>query len=419
MNRRELIKAMGTVTLGACSMSLTTASFGAENSGRYWVFVSAGGGWDVTNWWDPKGSDVVSANGQANNYPSSAIRKAGNLRYAGVPEHVETDDMLHTFTQKHFRKMMVVNGIDQGTNGHSTGNRVSTTGLQAAGVPVFPAMVSAPYASSQSMAYIHQDGHSETAGLVAKSKVLKKADYERLTETTKYIDSESTELALGNKKRELLNGLISAESKDSRLTAMSNLKNARDSSGGLTELLSAVPGELNSNITLSAAEISAAAFKTGIATSASLKVGGFDTHSDNDQRQFSQMDELLSVVDHLWDQLEYHGIAEQTTVVMCSDMGRKPYYDGGGASVTAGKGHWPISSMVFMGADVPGNTVVGSTTDGLKPNKINANTLQEDDNGITITSDAVHDALRRLAGISGSALDQKYPLNAPFINLFG
>ncbi len=418
MNRRELIKAMGAITLGACSMSLSQVSLGKQNSGRNWVFVSASGGWDVTNWWDPKGSEVTSANGQVNNYPTSAIRNAGNIRYAAVPAHVETEDMLHTFTQKHFRKMMVMNGVDQGTNSHTIGVRVCTSGLQAKGIPVFPALMAAPYAASQSMAYIHQDGHSETAGLVAKTKILTKADYQRLATTNTFLDSAAATENLVQKKRTILSNLIANEIANNSGNAMANLMNARESSDGVNELLDMIPGALNDDSKYRASEIAAAAFKSGIATSASLRVNGFDTHSDNDQRQFSQMDVMLSVVDHLWDQLEHQGVADQTTVVLCSEMGRRPYYDDGGESVTEGKGHWPISSMVFMGAGVSGNTVVGGTDDGLRPIKINANTLRPDESGIALTSESIHDALRRMAGISGTVLDEKYPLNAPFMNLF-
>jgi len=418
MNRRELIKAMGTLSLGVCSLSLSQVTFGAQNSGRYWVFVHAGGGWDVTNQWDPKGSDVNSGKGPVNNYRSSDIRKAGNIRYAPVPKHVDTDDMLHTFTQKHYRKMMVVNGIDQGTNSHSVGRRVATSGLQSAGVPVFPALVAAPYAASQSMAYIHQSGHSETAGLVAKSNILKKGDFERLTNTNRYIDSDSAIDGLIDKKRDFLSALMANESADNRLNAMKKLEDARTSSGSLNELLDMIPGELSNDSKYSAGEISAAAFKAGLATSASIGTGGFDTHSDNDQRQFSSLDTFLRTVDHLMEQLKIQGVADETTVVLCSDFGRKPYYDGGGSTEQAGKGHWPVTSMVFIGAGVSGNQVVGGTDDGLRPIKINPNTLRPDNNGVELTSASVHNALRGLAGLSGSALDERYPLNTGRVNLF-
>jgi len=419
MNRRNLIKAMGTLSLGVCSLSLSQLSFGAQNSNRYWVFVHASGGWDVTNWWDPKGSDVNTGKGPANNYLSSAIRSAGNIRYAAVPSHVNTDDMLHTFTQKYYRKMMVVNGIDQGTNSHSVGRRVATTGLQSAGVPVFPALVAAPYAANQSMAYIHHDGYSETAGLVAKSRILKKGDFERLTNTNRYINSDSAVEDLTTKKRNFLSSLIANEPADNRLDAMIKLENARDSSGSLNELLNMIPGELSNDSKFSAGEISAAAFKSGLATSASIGTGGFDTHSDNDQRQFSSMDNYLRVVDHLMEQLEVQGIADKTTIVMCSDFGRKPYYDSGGSSNSEGKGHWPVSSMVFLGAGIEGNRVVGGTDDGLQAIKIDPITLRPSNDGIKLSGASVHRALRNLAGLSGSALDERYPLNTEFVKLFG
>jgi len=55
---------------------------------------------DVTNMWDPKGSEVVFRGGSVNNYSQNDIRQVGNIRYAAVPPGVATSDMLDTFTQK-------------------------------------------------------------------------------------------------------------------------------------------------------------------------------------------------------------------------------------------------------------------------------------------------------------------------------
>ena len=417
MNRRELLKAFGGLTLGACTLSLSGKAL-SQSSDRFWVFVSAGGGWDVTNQWDPKGSDVFSTKGRVNNYPSTDIRQVGNIRYAPVPEHVESSDMLHTFTQKHHQRMMVINGVDQVTNSHSVGSRLSTSGSTGQGIPVFCAMAAAPFASSQSMAFIHQGGNGQTAGLLAKSKVLKKSDYDRLANSTRFLDSEQATTTVAQSKRDLLQRLTASTPGDKSVKAMNDLQTARNSSGALNDLLNRIPGELNASTEKAAAEISAAAFASGAATSSSLRIGGFDTHSDNDQRQFTQMDKLLTLVDHLWEQLEFQGVAQNTTIVMCSDIGRKPYYDNNSEKVDAGKGHWSISSMVLMGAGIQGNTVVGGTDDNLKPIKVNPQSLQPDEDGIHITSSSVHDALRRLAGITGSELDLRYPLNADYINLF-
>ena len=125
------------------------------------------------------------------------------------------------------------------------------------------------------------------------------------------------------------------------------------------------------------------------------------------------MDDLLLLVDQLWDQLEHQGIAQQTTVAIVSDMGRTPGYNS-----NDGKDHWPISSMVFMGAGVTGNQVIGATTDSLAGVNINPLTLQKDNNGIPLTAAAVHKAIRYVSGVSQMEINGTYPLEGEDLALF-
>ena len=415
MKRRELLKtlALGGAVLATGAAIPKTAL--ASTNQRFWVFVSAAGGWDTTNNWDPKGSDVHSSLGQVNHYHSSQIRQAGNIRYAAVPEGVETQDKLHSFTQKHYQRMMVINGVDQGTNSHAVGTRVSLTGAQGKSVPVLPAMLAAPNASNQAMAFIANGAYDYTGGLVAPSKLLSQDNYKRLVNPDDFLGSSHVTDILNERKQQMLDDLMLNAVTDNDLLRLQQLSQARQSSEDLGLLIDKIPGSLSRQTQLAATEITAAAFSSGIATSATFRVGGFDTHDDNDQRQFKQMDELLTLVDHLWEQLVFHGIENQTTIMMVSDLGRKPHY---GENVN-GKGHWPISSVVMMGADVIGNTVVGATDNNLKPLKINPSTLQLDDNGTVITSASIHASMRRKFGLADTILAEKYPIGGEEISFFG
>jgi uncharacterized protein (DUF1501 family) len=93
-------------------------------------------------------------------------------------------------------------------------------------------------------------------------------------------------------------------------------------------------------------------------------------------------------------------------LVVGSDFGRTPGYNDGN-----GKDHWPITSMMALGAGIRGNRVVGGTDDRHRALKVNPTTLLPDDGGIVLRPEHVHRALRRLAGIDQDEIILKqFPL---------
>ena len=52
------------------------------------------------------------------------------------------------------------------------------------------------------------------------------------------------------------------------------------------------------------------AFKTGVAVSADLWLGGFDTHAHHDPDHEWLLGNLADSVDYLWEYAEEHGVAE-------------------------------------------------------------------------------------------------------------
>ena len=150
------------------------------------------------------------------------------------------------------------------------------------------------------------------------------------------------------------------------------------------------------------------AFKTGVAVSADLWLGGFDTHDTHDADQGALMANLTDSVDYLWDYAEVHGVADRLVVVMGSDFGRTNLYNS-----QDGKDHWPIGSYLVMEKNQPWtNRVVGKTDDLHFAHRINPTTLERDDaNGTIIYPKHVHKALRRYLGIENSAGALRFPFS--------
>ena len=156
------------------------------------------------------------------------------------------------------------------------------------------------------------------------------------------------------------------------------------------------------------AQLAVLAFKTGVAVSADLWLGGFDTHATHDPDHEWLLGNLTDSVDHLWEYAEEHGVADRMVVVIGSDFGRTNFYNAG-----AGKDHWPIGSFIVMEKDQPWTGRAVGETDGLHfAQRINPRTLQRDDrSGTIIYPKHVHKALRRYLGMEGSAGAQRFPFN--------
>jgi uncharacterized protein (DUF1501 family) len=113
-------------------------------------------------------------------------------------------------------------------------------------------------------------------------------------------------------------------------------------------------------------------------------------------------------VKFLWDEAERQAVADKLVVLICSDFGRTPQYNG-----AMGKDHWSITSMVAMGAGIVGNRMVGATDSGHNARMIDPATgtaAEGDVSGVTITPAHVHRGMRRVLGLAGTEVDDRFPI---------
>ena len=138
----------------------------------------------------------------------------------------------------------------------------------------------------------------------------------------------------------------------------------------------------------------------------------WDTHSDNQLKQDAAFEHTFGRLSDLIARLESTPgtdgapLLSQTTVLVLSEMGRTPLYNG-----TLGKDHWPVTSAMLIGSGVAGGQVVGATDGGLAAASIDLDTGQATSSGTTLDISAV------LAGVlSGFDVDpaQAFPGVAPF-----
>lgn len=203
---------------------------------------------------------------------------------------------------------------------------------------------------------------------------------------------------------------------DSRITeprlprverAQSMLYAAQLNAKALQRVTPFIPERSPKNRLAQQAEIALASFRAGVCVSANLSIGQFDSHANNDRDQMNLIPELLAGVDHLLRRAEDLGIRDKLVIVMQSEMGRTPNYNKGD-----GKDHWSIGSIMFLGAGITGNRVVGKTDDGQFLIPVDPGTLAleaEREKGLRVRPEHLHLALREHAGIADHPFSEKFP----------
>lgn len=427
MERRHFLRLLtGIGIAGVLPMSLVRPALGATPS-RFLITVSASGGWDPTALVDPKGNALrADGLGPVNNYPASQIKSIGRLRYAAYPDGVtppgtDSPGHLDTFFAKHYTRLRVINGVDTQTNGHETGQRFVWSGKLEEGYPSVAALAAAPYAS-QPMAFISNGGYDFTAALVAPVRTAAASTFKALAYPNSLTPSDPalrsvgffsspTYAAVQAAREQRLTRLRVSEALPERAAQMARLQTVRDSDVPLEALLSHLPATVSAGLK-GQAEIAVAAFASGLAVSAGLNLGGFDTHGDHDEDQTAALTALLEGVDHLWTQIEQRGLQDKVTVVIGSDFGRTPFYN-----TADGKDHWNITSVLAMGAGITGNTLIGATDANFEALKLNASTLEPHSAGLLVTPKHIHRALRDFLGVPAE-LDALFPLPVEKLALF-
>jgi len=148
------------------------------------------------------------------------------------------------------------------------------------------------------------------------------------------------------------------------------------------------------------AAITAASIATGLSCSASLTLKGFDSHNNNDGRQFLLLSELVEGINYLVNVLDFYGLAEKTTIVVASDIGRTPHYNGAN-----GKDHSIYGGMMVLHSKGSGRggKVFGSSDNLSRGMTIDLNTGLPHENGTRLNVRHMMVALNEFLGLSETA----------------
>ena len=416
MKRRAMLETLLAAGAAASGFRLPLVH-AADYRGKLSVFVQADGGWDPTSFCDPKantpGEPVINHWAERDE-----VRQAGNISYAPFARNKR-------FFTKYHRRMLVINGVDAQTNSHTTGIMHNWSGRNSEGYPTTTALLAAHYAPELPVPYLSFGGFSVTSGLTRFTRVddagllrtiaNPTAGMEELFSGAGWAALESTRAATAERlatapallpddalHRAFYRSAFSAEGLKAYADAVppeGRLEQEERYDGRDRDFYSTLRRQ---------AQLTVLAFKTGVAVSADLWLGGFDTHANHDPDHEWLLANLTDSVDYLWEYAEAHGVADRLVVVLGSDFGRTNFYN-----AQSGKDHWPIGSYVVMEKGQPWTGRAVGETDGLHfAQRINPRTLRRDDrNGTIIYPKHVHKALRRYLGIANTPGAQRFPFN--------
>ena len=419
MKRRDFMRM--TVTAGGMLLCGGTRLAMAQQaySGPYWLFVEANGGWDPTSFCDPKGFGL-GPNGDINNYDQGDIRQIGNIRYAPPPDSFASSTLFSNqdFFETHYQRLVVINGINHGTNSHQVGRTASWTGSRALDYPSIGALIASENAGDLALPMVASSSSesSKTNGIVPRTLInggdlnavreIAFPNRSNVFQTGQYHSDGARSLidqaAAARRQRQLneqrLQRLTNAlaEHDAARNRDVAALRDFVDGLNGTSDPTSYVDSREQASRLFRAAQTAFAAFESGAAATAQVRMGGFDTHGDHDNRHYPRLMDYLAAVDNIISDANQRGIGDRLIIVMASDFARTNRYNNDN-----GKDHWAHTSMMVWGSSnyFDGDRVVGGTDDVQRSRRLNPATLAFDNSGVELTPEYMHQALRSLAGI--------------------
>jgi uncharacterized protein (DUF1501 family) len=404
MDRRSFLGGFGaTLTSSALWPRLARAAAAGD---RKLVFVFAQGGWDPTrvfaDGFDHAGVDME---------PLAERGSVGDLRFVDHPDRPS----VRGFFEAHAARTVVFDGVMVRSIAHDICTMIAMTGDTSGTVPDWAAIVAAAEAERYTLPHLVLGGPSFPGSLgVAVARTGSAGQLEAL------LSGESLALAdlpVGGPNapaRSLLDRYL-ARRAAARAGAARSALDARLAGDYATALAQATALEdlrwtmdFTGGATLEdQAMVAVEALSLGVARCVTLGTGaafGWDTHANNDALQSPLWDDTFAGLARLLAMLEATpgttsaSLAEETLVVVLSEMGRTP-----ALNAFQGKDHWPYTSLMVVGPGVDGGRVVGGWDESWYGQPVDPVTGDVDPDGQVLSAEAVGATLLALADVDPDA----------------
>lgn len=371
LSRRHLLSlAPGALAVGAGLHARPLRAAPAVSAARRrFLFVYAQGGWDPTFVFAP-----VFGHAQVDMEASAEEAVAGGLTYVAHPDRPSVD----AFLEANAHRTAFLNGFEVRSITHTRCQQLLFTGSGSSGGEDWAAILAATSSESLAVPSLVLSGPSYTNTL--SSRVVRSGRSGQLEELL-----DGTALGLSDQQPSLLGvegadavdrylaerteGLVAGAEPGPRARYLEGYAAAQADLSALQALgldlapPADVPVECGGVYDQLALAVSALA--SGSTRCATVRYSGmcgatFDDHTNIDQHGFhwealfAHLDWTLSLMDATPGP-SGGTLAEETVVVVISEMGRHPQLNSHG-----GKDHWTFTSAMLLGAGVAGGRTVGA-----------------------------------------------------------
>lgn len=406
LDRRDFLKMVGTVVPAWGFVPLASAQ-SAPYSGPVLIRIHASGGCDASSLFDPRETDTLM-NEYAGVTPAGVV---GDIRVAPLADNI-------AFTQAYGRYMLIVNGINMETNGHSEGSYAGAVGSLSPGYPNTSELFAAQFGGALPMGWLSGGGPSMSVGLKPATPVPDANTFRALLQpnvTGTSVFMKQADLDKVNAARGARMAALQASGKLLPREELIAAQFAADtgSRAMMAQVASFLPATLDAGF--AQAHVALIAAQAGIANTIQLARGGFDAHSNITNTYNNSLRGLTDLIRYLMDKAAALNISDRVILNVFTDFSRTPLINAGRGKDHYGGGSWQV--VMRANPDWGGGKVVGATGPRHQPLKINPTTGAVDPvNGVVMRPRHFHAAFRKYLGITtqNPSFDLKVPANEMF-----
>ena len=403
LNRRHLLQ--GTAAATALGLPrLSRADTPAD--GLKFLFVFNNGGWDPTRVFAPE-----FRNRNVDMEAGAEEATAGGITYVAHAERPSVS----SFIDAHHADMLVLNGVQVRSIAHEICTMIALTGDTSGFKPDFATLIASQLGGDYTLPHLVLDGPSFPGDLgTAVARTGAQGQLEALLsgDILGWTDLPQPELPRPYEGTidDYLARRVQARA------AIGRSAGDRDLAGAYADAFGKARGLKDYRYVMdfttagslaSQAQVAVDALSTGLSRCVSMGFPGFaggglgwDSHADNDATQSPLFEGLFTGLAQLMELLHSTPgssattLAEETIVVVQSEMGRTPQLNG-----TNGKDHWPYTSLMMLGPGLTTDRVVGAYNDSYVGELVDLGSGDVTSGGRTLSAEAVGAALLTLADI--------------------
>lgn len=398
MKRRDFLRTSAAFT--ALGLGTSSAWATTQNTSMKFVFVFAQGGWDPTRVF-ADGFDISGVSMEA----GASRAEIGGVSFI---DHPSRPSVAQFFSQ-YYNQTLVVNGLLVPSIAHEICTMLAMTGTSQGTAPdwasilgehqrdqyTLPSLVvggpsfPGPYVEAVARTGVQQQldnlisGQALTRSDVPVTPL--RAPSERIID--RYMLRRAAAEAFNAQTHQAQRLADGYQASLEKLTDLKDLQFVMDFTGGASM-------DAQSDVAVDALSM-------GISRVVTLSApGNWDTHGNNDALQSPLWENTFAGLGLLMEKLArtpgetMTSLAEETTVVVLSEMGRTP-----GLNAQNGKDHHPITSCMLLGPTITGNRTIGGYDSNFFGQKINPETAELSATGQTLSAEALGATLLYLGGI--------------------